>query len=103
MASRTSISIRINAAIEEIETAVRALYGEEFKLPTQGKDIELVRATQLEAIASKLKSAVAHQPTGLEAFPVLEPVVVTVATPNGVEPHVAPTPVKQGRGKGKRA
>ncbi len=101
MASRTSISIRINAAIEDIESAVRALFGEEFKLPTQGKDIELVRATQLEAIAGKLKSAVVHQPTALEAFPVLEPVIVTVSTPNGVEPPVDPTPGK--RGKGKRA
>lgn len=96
MASKVSIAIRRNAAIARIEEAIRALYGEDFKLPIQGRDVDLVHALQLEAIADRLIGAV-------ESPLVIEPAFVTIASTelalNGVEPHVDPQPAKRGKGK----
>lgn len=97
MAAKSAIGIRREAAIRRLNE----LLGDDFVLPMQGKDPDLLHAVQLEAIADFL-AARQQSP----AF-VFEPVAVTIAStelaPNGVEHHSDPTPRGKGRGKGKRS
>jgi hypothetical protein len=55
MASKSSISIRRNSAIDRCADAIRAIWGEEFNLPRRHRDLTMLGAIQLEALADYLE------------------------------------------------
>lgn len=55
MASKSSISIRRNSAIDRCADAIRAIWGEEFTLPRRHRDLTMLGAIQLEALADYLE------------------------------------------------
>lgn len=55
MASKVAIGIRRETAMNRLKEQMERLFGEEFILPTQGRDHELMHAIQLEYIANHLE------------------------------------------------
>ena len=54
MASKSSIAIRMNAAMESAIESIRAIWGENFELPRNYRDPDVLKALQWESIASYL-------------------------------------------------
>lgn len=55
MASKSSIAIRRNGAIDRCLEAIQTIWGEDFELPRRHRDMTMLGALQLEAIADYLE------------------------------------------------
>lgn len=65
MASKASIAMRRNDAIDRIATSIRTIWGEGFELPRRHRDITMLGAIQMEAIADFLEDK-ATQPESFD-------------------------------------
>lgn len=81
MASKSSIAIRRNAAIDRCKSAIRTLWGDEFELPLRHRDPSMLSATQLEAIADYLTCKAEGVSTKVEINLDSVPETMTVSVP----------------------
>jgi len=76
MAAKSSIGMMREAAIAKLQSVLSEMYGEDFTLPTQGKDTDLLHAQQLAYIADYLESKIPVVANGLTMMQEMQPVKV---------------------------
>lgn len=83
MASNSSIAIRCSAAMKSCIESIHAIWGEEFQLPRNYRDPDVLRAMQWEAIAAflscKAEGVSVKVEVDLDALPAETTVSVPVA------------------------